>query len=112
MGRWERYDATSIDDAGAMQVNGVNYVSSEYQAFLLYPVPEPGTWAPWLAGFAGVGASARQVPWLSTPEYRGTLLHLRLRVCPRQRQLLPLLLPPLNSATVATKHAPAASSSP
>jgi hypothetical protein len=86
MGRWKRHDATSIDDAGAIQVIGANYVSSEYQAFLPYPVPEPGSWAPWLAGLAGVRASARRAPWLSTPEHRGTLLHLHLSVCPRQRQ--------------------------
>lgn len=57
---WKLYDATSINDAGEILVNGVNYVSNEYQAFLLTAVPEPGTWALWLAGLAGVGATARR----------------------------------------------------
>ena len=57
---WKLYDATSINDAGSILVNGVNIVSNEYQAFLLTAVPEPGTWALWLAGLAGVGSVAKR----------------------------------------------------
>jgi uncharacterized membrane protein len=57
---WKLYDATSINDAGAILVNGLNIVSNEYQAFLLTPVPEPGTWALFLSGLAGVALAKKR----------------------------------------------------
>ncbi len=57
---WKLYDATSISDAGAVLVNGRNNATNEYQAFLLTPVPEPGTWALWLAGLAGVAVVTKR----------------------------------------------------
>ena len=57
---WKLFDATSINDAGSILVNGVNIVSNEYQAFLLTAVPEPGTWALWLAGLVAVLRIARR----------------------------------------------------
>jgi hypothetical protein len=57
---WKLYDATSINDAGAILVNGVNFTSHEYQAFRLTAVPEPGTWALCLAGLAGVATAAKR----------------------------------------------------
>ena len=59
---WHLGSAASINDGGAILVNGFNLVTHEGQAFLLTPVPEPGTWALWLAGLAGVAlAKARRV---------------------------------------------------
>jgi probable HAF family extracellular repeat protein len=59
---WHLGSATSINDGGAILVNGFNLITHEGQAFLLTPVPEPGTWALWLAGLAGVAlAKARRV---------------------------------------------------
>lgn len=53
-------EATAINDAGQIVVNGVLIGGAE-RAFLLTPVPEPGTTAMMVAGLAMLGVGVRRV---------------------------------------------------
>ena len=57
---WELRNATAISDNGSIVGSAYNTLTGQGEAFLLTPVPEPGTYAMLLAGLAMVGAAARR----------------------------------------------------
>ena len=57
---WVFYDAMAINDAGSIVVNGLNDRLGLQQAFLLTPVPEPGSLAMFLSGLLMLVGSRRR----------------------------------------------------